>query len=113
MNHSSQTALDLDHVLHVIGYARFAAQLNLPVTEWDLTADDIERLRLGPHHARFTTTIDTETWGFAETLWAVTCDCGLTFSDRLLSAAMRDHDDHAHHAHIVVRPIHTAEMLEA
>ena len=86
MNHSSQTALDLDHVLHVIGYARFTAQLNLPVTEWDLTADDIERLRQGPHHAR---------------------------SDRLLSAAMRDHDDHAHHAHIVVRPIHTAEMLEA
>lgn len=113
MNHHSHTPLDLDHVLHVIGKHRFISQLHLPVADWDLTPDEIDRLKRGPHHARFTLAHDTEAFGIVHTLWEVECDCGATFTNRLLSAAIRAHEDHAHLDHVNVRPVHTADILTA
>lgn len=111
MNYTTETPLDLDHVLAVVGYARFSSFVTgTPITDIGLTPDEIDRLHKGPHHARTITLEDVDDY---LSMWRITCECGNVYTDIRLSVAHREHDDHAHVAHVNVRPVMRAEMLES
>lgn len=113
MQYTSTTPLpiDPDHVVNVLGRDRFTRCLALPVSEWGLTTDEIERLKRGPHGQKSVYILDTEYMGFTVSLWQIECECGHKITDRLVSHALRAHDTHAGIA--ATSHIHTAEMLEA
>lgn len=110
MQHTSHTPPPLDHVIAVIGHDRFTANFHKPIEEWDLTADECDRIAKGPHHAHSITLVETESFGFADAYWQVRCECGNTYTGRLYSDAIRVHEDHAHIAPI--SHVHTREILE-
>lgn len=111
MQYTTETPLDLDHVLTVIGKDRFMQHFHKPIADWGLTDNEIARLRVGPHGEIATYLVTRDLWGFDESVMVVECECGEKFEDRLLSSAMTAHDDHAgkakHNWAI------TADMLEA
>lgn len=112
---TTPTMPDLDHVIAVLGLERFSAYVGpamqgVPVSEWGLTDREIARIAAGPHGQIGVYLLDNDYYGFAVQEWTVECECGATFSDRLLSNAMRGHDDHAGHH---VSHIHTADLLDS
>jgi len=113
MHYSRSTPLDLDldHVVNVIGIERFAANLDKPVTDWGLTVDECDRIRRGPHGARYVYLLDVAYFGTVTSDWTIECECGQQFAHRLLSGVMAKHDAHAGTAK--VSHIHTADMLDS
>lgn len=111
MNRTTETPLNAEHALTVLGEQRFTALLTgTPPAELGLTPDEIDRLNRGPHHARAITHEEVDDY---LSMWRITCECGNVYTDIRLSVAHREHDDHAHVAHVNVRPVMRAEMLES
>jgi hypothetical protein len=109
MHYTSTTPPDLDHVLNVIGQDRFIANFGSPVSEWGLTEEECERIKHGSHGQRAVYLLDKEVWGFRSAEWHVECECGVSFSDRLLSVALKGHDDHTGNT---ISHTMTAQLLE-
>lgn len=110
MQYTTVTPPSLDHVLTVIGKDRFIAQFDTPMHEWDLTPNEIARIKAGPHGQLAVYFLDTEYMGFPFTEVVIECECGQKFAERLLSEAQRQHD--AHTGYIPESHIHTAQLLE-
>jgi hypothetical protein len=114
MQYSSETqpALDLDHVIDVLGPTKVIYYFthDIPVSEWELSDHQIERLARGPHGCTGVALLD-DSDGLGSAEWEVRCECGHMTYHRLLSQARAAHDSHAKVA--PVRRIHTADMLES
>lgn len=110
MHYTTNTPLDLDHVLTVIGKDRFVAQFHLPVEEWDITPYESARLKAGPHGSLGVYFVDSDYMGIQLTDVVVQCECGEQFADRLLSQAQAKHD--AHSGYVAASHVHTAQVLE-
>ena len=111
MNYRTETPLDVEHVIAVIGHERLLSLFHLPVSEWGLTDREITRIKAGPHGYIAVYLVNDEFMGFPLDEMTVECECGDKFAARLLSHAMREYDTHAGNAPI--SHTITAEMLEA
>jgi len=116
----SNTMLDIDHVIEVVGKQRFTDALRL--TNWEynniflpsLTPNETLRLHAGRHGEIAVYLVDTEIpWDdaiFTISEFIIDCECGERFTSRLLSLAQEKHDNHA--GRVPVSHIHTAQLLE-
>lgn len=112
MHYSSQTPYvpDPAHVMSVMGVERFIACFDKPVADWGLTPDECAAILRGPHGQKAVYILDTDYYGFTVQDWIVECQCGESFTNRLLSRSLAAYDAHAGTA---VSHVHTADMLES
>lgn len=110
MHYTTQTPINPDHIIDVIGIERFIANFDKPPAEWGLTPDECAAILRGPHGQKALYFLDSEYMGLDISEWVVDCQCGKQFTDRLVSVALRAYETHAEIA--PTSHIHTAEMLE-
>jgi hypothetical protein len=116
----SNTTLDINHVIEVVGEQRFIDALQLPDDEFhsvflrSLTPNETARLNAGPHGRIAVYLVDTEIpWDdaiFTISEFIIDCECGERFTSRLLSLAQEKHDNHS--GRVAVSHVHTAQLLE-
>lgn len=101
-------AIDLEHLLDVIGKDAFIEKFHLPPDEWGLTPEQIERLRVGRHGILYWHEHTTEAFGMTVTFTAARCECGEDILGDLYSEVYAAHDAHSGRR---TSRIHTADLL--